>query len=246
MSLYPPPPRHSPLTHSIILATSYFSPQPPQPNTGEVGSYVYQPDEETSIEADGWPEWIDGLLGRHPAISAIVDPVAKDDYETWRKLRQLLGGGSGSGEKSICLFGDDLFGDNLDTIRAGVAEGWAAGAMLRPEKIGTLTNVTDAVSLFTALRPAASRVIMHHRVGVEAGAVDADIAVGLGAWGLVCGAPGPLMAGKMNQLIKAEEEVAEMVAGGKCELVTWAEVYERENSAMQHVADLASTAAKGP
>ena len=222
-------------------ATSFFV-----KNTGEVGTYVYKPDEDSAVEADAWPEWVDGFLSKFPSVTAINDAVAKDDYETWRKLRQLIGGGSGGGEKGVCLFGDDLFNDDLDTIRAGVAEGWAAGAMLRPEVLGTLTNVTDAVCLFTALQPEASRVILHHRAGLEAGGADADLAVGLGAWGIMCGSPGPLMTGKINRLIKVQEELQEAAAAGLCEVVTWEDTYAREKEAMQQIADLAQTAAAGP
>jgi hypothetical protein len=47
----------------------------------------------------------------------------------------------------------------------GVAEGWAAGAVVRTERLGTLTGLIDNSTLFTAIPPPnrAQRVVLEHR-----------------------------------------------------------------------------------
>ncbi|KAJ1495509.1 hypothetical protein T484DRAFT_1875957 [Baffinella frigidus] len=50
-------------------ANSYF-----KANTGDVGSYAYQPEGDTAIEANDWPAWIDAMLSKHPQA---------DDWPEW-------------------------------------------------------------------------------------------------------------------------------------------------------------------
>ena len=65
----------------------------------------------------------------------------------------------------VTMLGSALYDDDVDLYRAGVAEGWAAGCVLRPDKLGSLTDVIDNSSLFTAIPPPhrALRVVLAHR-----------------------------------------------------------------------------------
>ena len=139
----------------------------------------------------------------------------------------------------------------------GVAEGWADGVVMRPEKLGTVTDVLDNATMFTALAPPARalRVVLAHRPGPRAGEVEADLAVGIGAWGIKSGMPGHATMGKLNRLILIEEQLAHMDkaarAGAEPQLQTahlrkWEQVYATEAAAAQQYAEAAELAAQGP
>ena len=130
-------------------------------NTGEVGSYAYEPEEGALIEANDWPEWIEKLLTAHPQVQSVVDACADEDFDTWLKVRQLLSGR----EERVLLLGRDLFREDPDKLRAGVAEGWAEGVVLAAQRVPTVTELVDDAALFTLLRPRASRVILDLRPG---------------------------------------------------------------------------------
>jgi len=226
------------------------------PNTGE-NTYFYRPDGEgediATVEADAWADWVCQFLDSNPAISAIEDVAGTDDYPTWGKVRLAVEARS----EKVTILGSDLFNDDPDLFRAGVAEGWADGVVMRPEKLGTVTDVLDNATMFTALAPPARalRVVLAHRPGPRAGEVEADLAVGIGAWGIKSGMPGHATMGKLNRLILIEEQLAHMDkaarAGAEPQLQTahlrkWEQVYATEAAAAQQYAEAAELAAQGP
>lgn len=138
-----------------------------------------------------------------------------------------------------------------------VAEGWAAGVVMRPEKLGTVTDVLDNASLFTAIAAPsrALRVVLAHREGPRAGEVEADLCIGIGGWGIKSGIPGHATIAKLNRLILIEEQLKTMDeaarAGGQphlqtAHLRTWRQVYEAEDAAAAEYAEAAENAAQGP
>eukprot|EP00288_Rhodomonas_lens_P002744 CAMPEP_0177727742 /NCGR_PEP_ID=MMETSP0484_2-20121128/20487_1 /TAXON_ID=354590 /ORGANISM="Rhodomonas lens, Strain RHODO" /LENGTH=325 /DNA_ID=CAMNT_0019240423 /DNA_START=17 /DNA_END=990 /DNA_ORIENTATION=- len=218
-------------------ATSFFI-----SNTGEVGSYAYKPEAEGEpVEADNWADWVCELLDKYPQISSIEDVCAEEDYETWRRVRQAVEARS----TPVLVLGNDLFKNDLDLIRTGVAEGWAGGASLQSEKLHTLSDILDASTLFTFLKPKASRVVLQHRPGHSAGVIEADLAVGIGAWGLVCAPPAPLSVSKYNRLVEIESALEDLQAQGLAHLRPWQSVYEEEEAAVAAYAEQVAEAEQG-
>lgn len=82
--------------------------------------------------------------------------------------------------------------------------------------------------------------------GLKTGSTDVDLAVGLGAWGLICGAPGPTVYGKLNRLVEIEEELGQLQRDRLVDVQTWELVYEREKEAIERLAEMAASAAEGP
>jgi len=133
----------------------------------------------------------------------------------------------------VMLLGEELFQDDPDLFRSGVAEGWAMGAVLSPEKLGTLTDLIDYGTIFTLLksvapppvsspsgsllivtrfrnfahRPRAQRLVLTSRKGAHAGEIDADVAVGMGCWGLRCCEPSHRSVDELNRLIEIDEHL---------------------------------------
>ena len=233
------------------------------PNSLEVGTYAYRPEGEAegalSVEADGWADWVCSFLDSNPAVAAIEDVAANEDYETWRKVRLAVE----AREKRVTLLGADLYDKGptnvTDLYRAGVAEGWAAGAVLSAASLGTLSDVLDNATMFTAIRPPARalRVLLAHRAGERAGEADADVAVGIGAWGLKCGPPCAATVGKLNRLLWIEEQLETMLAAAKggqpealmaqtAHLQRWEQVYEEEDRLSAMYAAEAQEASMGP
>jgi hypothetical protein len=89
--------------------------------------------------------------------------------------------------------------------------------------------------------------------GSRAGEAEADVAVGLGAWALKCGAPSHATIGKLNRLIWIEEELERMSEAAQhgqsdvqvAYLQTWQEVYEREKEESNKYAESVEAAAEG-
>jgi enolase len=202
------------------------------PNTLEVGTYCYKPEGEEegapAIEADGWADWVCAFLDANPAVAAIEDVAANEDYETWRKVRLAVEGR----EQQVVVLGDAIYRDDADLYRSGVAEGWAAGAVMRPAVLGTLTELLDNATMFTTIKPKALRLVLAHRAGERAGEAEADVAVGIGAWGIKCAAPSHATVRKLSRLICIEEELDKMKQAAEegnaeaqlAHLVSWQQV----------------------
>ena len=110
-----------------------------------------------------------------------------------------------------------------------------------------------------ATRPPARalRVLLAHRAGERAGEADADVAVGIGAWGLKCGPPCAATVGKLNRLLWIEEQLETMLAAAKggqpealaaqtAHLQRWEQVYEEEDRLSAMYAAEAQEASIGP
>lgn len=90
--------------------------------------------------------------------------------------------------------------------------------------------------------------------GSRAGEAEADVAVGIGAWAIKCGAPSHATAAKLNRLIWIEEELQRMSEAAHdgdadCQLAhlrAWSDVYAQEKDAMDRYAEESEAAADGP
>jgi enolase len=153
--------------------------------------------------ADRSMEWMTGyyesLRADFPLIS-IEDPLAEDDWAGWIHLTDALG-------DDVQLVGDDLFVTNPERLSRGIAEGAANALLVKVNKIGSLTETLDAVSMATAAGYAS---MMSHRSGETEDTTIADLAVAVNCGQIKTGAPARSeRVAKYNQLLRIEEELAE-------------------------------------
>lgn len=123
-------------------------------------------------------EYYSSLCEKYPIIS-IEDGLAEDDFDGWRMLTEAIG-------KFTMLVGDDLFVTNEKRLKQGISLGMGNAILIKPNQIGTLTEVMRVISL---AREANYKVIISHRSGETCDSAIADIAVATGADFIKAGAP---------------------------------------------------------
>lgn len=140
---------------------------------------------------DYWKSWVD----KYPIFS-IEDGLFEDDWESWRKLTELVG-------KQCQLVGDDLFVTNTQRLSRGIKEGVANSILIKVNQIGTLSETIDAVNL--AHRNSYTSVISH-RSGETEDTIIADLAVALNTGQIKTGSASRSdRTAKYNQLLRIEE-----------------------------------------
>ncbi len=139
------------------------------------------------------------LADRYPIVS-LEDPLAEDEWASWRELTARLG-------SRLQIVGDDLFVTNPGRLRRGIEEGAANAILVKPNQIGTLTETLDAVAL---ARQAGYAAVISHRSGETEDTTIADLAVATNAGQIKTGAPCRSdRVAKYNQLLRIEEELGE-------------------------------------
>jgi len=140
-------------------------------------------------------EFIASLTQRFD-LAYVEDPFDPQDQALWRELATRL-------PASTLLVGDDLFA----TDAARLDRNLAAGVLLKPTQVGT---ITATVGTARAARAAGIELCVSHRSGETEDTFVCDLAVGLGARFQKIGGPrrGDRLA-KYNQLLRlAEEDLA--------------------------------------
>lgn len=135
-----------------------------------------------------------GLTEKYPIIS-IEDPLDQRDFEGWSALTKEIG-------DRVMLVGDDLFVTNPKRLRYGIEVGAANSILVKPNQIGTLSEVIQVTDLAAS---AGYSYILSHRSGETEDTTIADIAVGLGAPFIKSGAPCRSdRVAKYNRLLRIE------------------------------------------
>ncbi len=141
-------------------------------------------------------EWA-RLCARYPIVS-VEDGLGEDDDAGWARMTAELGG-------KILLVGDDYFVTNPKRLAAGIERGCGNAVLVKPNQIGTLTEVIEVVCMAKA---AGYRTILSHRSGETSDTAVADIAVSLNAGFIKTGAPARAeRCAKYNRLLKIESEL---------------------------------------
>lgn len=109
-------------------------------------------------------------IKKYPLVS-IEDPLAEDDWNSWRLLTQRLG-------KSVAIVGDDLFVTNKERLERGIAEQVGNAILIKLNQIGTLTETLDTIRL---AKNNSYAVSVSHRSGETADTFIADLAVAVNA-----------------------------------------------------------------
>ncbi len=134
------------------------------------------------------------LVGKYPIIS-IEDPLDQRDFEGWAEMTRRLG-------DRVMLVGDDLFVTNPKRLVHGIEVGAANSILVKPNQIGTLSEVVEVTDLASA---AGYTYILSHRSGETEDTTIADIAVGTGAAFIKSGAPCRSdRVAKYNRLLRIE------------------------------------------
>jgi enolase len=145
---------------------------------------------------DYWAKW----AKKYPIIS-IEDGMAEEDWDGWKKLTDKIG-------DKVQLVGDDLFVTNVEFLQKGIDMGVANSILVKVNQIGSLTETINAVNL---AKRNGYKSIMSHRSGETEDSTIADLAVALNTGQIKTGSASrsDRMA-KYNQLIRIEEELADM------------------------------------
>jgi len=158
------------------------------------GRYVFAGESHDAAEMSAmYAAW----LREYPILS-IEDGLAEDDVAGWRLLTRDLG-------KRVQIVGDDIFVSNPGKIAAAIKEGTANAVLLKPNQIGTVTEISEAARV---ARAGGFRMMMSHRSGETDDSFVADLAVALRTGQIKSGAParGERVA-KYNQLLRIEREL---------------------------------------
>ena len=132
-------------------------------------------------------------------LKTIEDPLAEDAWESWTMLTEKLG-------DRVTIIGDDLFVTSKDRLAQGIAQKAANAILIKPNQIGTLSEVADTVR---AAHEARFSYIVSHRSGETSDDSIVDLAVACGSSMLKAGAParGERVA-KYNRLLALAESLS--------------------------------------
>lgn len=156
--------------------------------------------EKKQKTTDEMIEYYEGLVKKYPIIS-IEDGLAENDWSGWQALTRRLG-------NKVQLVGDDVFVTNTKILEKGIAERVGNSILIKVNQIGTLTETLNAVEM---AKRAGYTAVISHRSGETEDATIADIAVAVNAGQIKTGSMCRTdRTAKYNQLIRIEEELAEM------------------------------------
>jgi len=162
-------------------ATEFFS--------ADTNLYTLDKQQYTASELSGiYHNWIQ----QYPIIS-LEDPFAEDDYTAWQSFKQTM-------SPELRLVGDDLLVTNTQRIQDAIDKQLCNSVLIKPNQIGTLTEVIDAIQLahqnqFTTM--------ISHRSGETIDTFISDLAVASRSAYMKSGAPARAeRVSKYNRLLE--------------------------------------------
>ena len=162
----------------------------------EDGSYRL-PKRSKTYSRTGLIEYWTVLANKYPVFS-IEDGLDQRDFDGWNELTARLG-------DHMMLVGDDLFVTNEKRLREGIRKGAANAILIKPNQIGTLSEVMDVVE---TARNMGYGFIPSHRSGETEDTTLADISVALNASFIKAGAPcRSERVAKYNRLLRIESSL---------------------------------------
>ena len=145
-------------------------------------------------DRDGLIDFWERLCRSYPIIS-IEDGLDQRDFFGWSRLTERIG-------DRCMLVGDDLFVTNVKRLKEGMGKGAANAVLVKPNQVGTLTEVIDVTSTAYSKEYIS---VMSHRSGETEDTTIADLSVGLGTKFIKSGAPcRSERVAKYNRLIRIE------------------------------------------
>ncbi len=151
--------------------------------------------EKKQLSSEAFAGYLAELVNHYPIIT-IEDGMAENDWQGWGILTEQLG-------KKIQLVGDDIFVNNTEIFKRGIAEKIANAILIKLNQIGTLSETLAAIQMAKQAHYAA---IISHRSGETEDTTIADLSVGTAAGqiktGSLCRTD---RVAKYNQLLRIEE-----------------------------------------
>ena len=147
--------------------------------------------------SEGLLNYYSDLIQKYPVIG-LEDPFSEEDWEGWKQITRKLG-------KKIRIIGDDLLATNSFRIKEAYTKSACNGLILKPNQVGTVSEAIESARLAKSY---GWKVFVKQRGGETNDDFIADLAVGVGADGIMTGAPakGERVA-KYNRLLRIEEEL---------------------------------------
>ena len=160
----------------------------------EDGAY-YMPKSKRRYTSASLTEYWTSVCERYPVFS-IEDGLSDDDITGWQYLTEKLC-------DKVTLVGDDLFVTDTKRLKNGIDQKIANAILIKPNQVGTLTETLEVMRL---ARDNGYKTIVSHRSGDTEDSFIADIAVGMNAGYIKCGAPcRSERVCKYNRLLRIED-----------------------------------------
>lgn len=140
------------------------------------GMYLYQGKEISKEEL--LSEYMH-IIDTYPLLF-LEDPFHEDDFASFSGLFEKVK------HEDLLLIGDDLTVTQLSRVAEASKQGAVNACIVKPNQVGTITEVLEVVSYMYAH---GMRAVASHRSGETLDTFIADLAVGIGAWGIKAGAP---------------------------------------------------------
>lgn len=151
-----------------------------------------------------WVDYLEKLVSSYPIVS-IEDCASDADKATWKLATRRL-------TEQVQLVGDDVFVSQPDRLQVGVAAGIANAILLKPNQVGTLSEMITTVEM---AKNAGYATVVSHRSGETEDSTIADLAVGLTSGQIKTG---PLRQSdrlsKYNRLLWIEKELGSQAQYG--------------------------------
>ena len=157
------------------------------------GKYSYKNKELTTDEQINFV----AELAEKFNIKILEDPLHEGDFEVFAKLTKKIG-------NKTLIVGDDLFVTNKKRLEDGIQKGSANAILIKPNQIGTLTDMVDTVKL---AKKSNYQTVISHRSGETEDTTIAQLAVGLDIGYIKTGTIGGERTAKHNELIRIEEKL---------------------------------------
>ena len=135
-------------------------------------------------------------LMRTYQLEYVEDPFEESDFASFAELASI------HPREKICA--DDLTCTNPDLLREVVKRRAATAVIVKPNQIGSLIKTNEFVELAKGF---GLKVVVSHRSGSLAEPVLANLALGWGADYFKCGIAGGERVGKINELIRIEQNL---------------------------------------
>ncbi len=169
-----------------IAASSFYS--------AETGLYQWGDDQYTS---DQMIAYYEGLISQYP-ICSLEDGLSQDDWEGWKKLTQALG-------DTVQIVGDDLCVTDVYRIVKAADEQAATSVIIKPNQVGTITEVLQAISF--SKHKGLQAIVSHRSLETEDSFI-ADLAIGTNAGQIKAGSScRSEHLAKYNRILAIEDEL---------------------------------------
>ncbi len=153
--------------------------------------------ENKTLSSEELIQYLLNLLKNYP-IYSVEDPLAEQDWLSWQSFTKQAS--KLTREIGIQIVGDDIFVTNPQIFSQGINQQIANAILIKPNQIGTLTEVYQTVCL---AKENNYNTVISHRSGETEDTSIVDLAIGLNAGQIKTGAPARVdRVAKYNELLR--------------------------------------------